>query len=353
MKLALLCDTHFGARNDSKTFLEHQADFFTDIFFPALEDHEVDTVLHLGDVFDRRKHINFYTLERSREFFFDRLSKMDIKMHTIIGNHDTFFTNTNDVNSVALLLNEYDNIKVYEKEPVELEFGSTKIMMCPWLAKDNYQESLELISKSDANILMGHFTLKGFEMMKGVVSDHGLDYKKFDRFESVYSGHFHHPSKYGNVRYLGAQYEMNWSDYGSHRGFYLLDTETRELEYIENPKKIHQKLEYDDTDLTLDEVAELDTSMMEGCFIKVMVKNRTNNYLYDMFLEKLNESGAADVKSIEDTLNLSEVGDDSLVEDIKDTKDILHTYIDSVDTKIDKKEIKHVVDDLYQEAINL
>ena len=354
MKVALLNDTHFGARNDSKVFLEHQAKFFADVFFPGLEQYGVDTVLHLGDVFDRRKYINFVTLKRSKEFFFDVLRDRNITMHTILGNHDTAFTTTNEVNSVALLLKEYANIRVYQSDPIELTLGHTKIMMCPWLAKDNYQSAMEAVSQSTAHILMGHFELKGFEMMRGVVSDHGDDYKRFNHFESVYSGHFHYPSKYGNVHYLGAQYEMSWSDYDSPRGFYLLDTDTRDLTFIENPDRIHYKIDYDDTDLTMDDVASLDVSMMRDCFIKVIVKNRTNPYLYDVFLETLNDSGAADVKTIEDSLNLVDVGGDDVIADqTKNTKDILHTYIDSVETKIDKVTIKSIVDQLYHEAMNV
>jgi len=354
MKVALLCDSHFGCRNDSKTFLTHQENFFKNVFFPSLEEYNVDTILHLGDIFDRRKFINFFTLKKSKEFFFDRIVSKNIKMHAILGNHDTYYTSTNDVNSVSLLLREYSsNIHVYEKDPIELELGSSCILMCPWLTKENYDSAMEIIKSSSAHILCGHFDLKGFEMMRGIVSDHGIDHKKFSQFEAVYSGHYHHPSKYGNVRYLGAQYEMNWSDYGGVRGFYLLDTETRELTFIVNPVKIHHKIEYDDVDLTIDEVANLDTSILKDCFVKVMVKNRTNPYLYDMFLNRLNECGAADVKSVEDSLNLGDVTIDEMIEETKDTKDILHSYIDNVDTKIDKNKIKNVIDELYVEAISL
>lgn len=353
MKVALLNDTHIGARSDSKIFLEHQATFFSDLFFPTLEKHKVDTVLHLGDIFDRRKYINFHTLKRSREFFFDELHKRNITMHAILGNHDTFYVSTNEVNSVALLLNEYDNIRVYETDPVELEFGPTKILMCPWIVKDTYDMVMGRIKQSKANILMGHFDLKGFEMMKGIVSDHGIDHKEFNQFEAVYSGHYHHPSHYGNVQYLGAQYEMNWSDYGSKRGFYLLDTETRDLTFIENESRIYHKLEYDDADLTIDEIASLDTTILKDCYVKVLVKNRSNPYLYDMFLNRLNECGAADVKSVEDSLSLDDVGVETLMDEAKDTKEILHSYIDSVETKINKNRIKSVVDGLYQEALSL
>lgn len=353
MKLAILCDSHFGCRNDNKIFLKHQEIFFKDTFFPSLEEHAIDTVLHLGDIFDRRKFINFSTLKQSKDFFFDEMQNRHITMHAILGNHDTYYTTTNDINSVSLLLSEYKNIHVYENEPVELKFGSTKFLMCPWLTPENSVISVKAMKESSADILCGHFSLKGFEMMKGIVSDHGLDHNEFKHFETVFSGHFHHPSRYGNIRYLGAQYEMNWSDYGESRGFYIIDTETRELTYIENPIRIHHKLDYDDTDLTIDEIANLDTTILKDCYIKVIVRNRSNPYLYDMFLNRLNECGAADVKTVEDSLNLGNVTVDEMIQETKDTKDILHSYIDNVETKLDRNKIKTVIDELYTEAINL
>jgi DNA repair exonuclease SbcCD nuclease subunit len=354
MKVAILCDSHFGCRSDSKIFLKHQRRFFEEVFFPALSENGVDTVLHLGDVFDRRKYINFNTLQESKEFFFEPLRDQGITVHTILGNHDTFFTTTNEVNSLRLLLSEYTNINIYENDPVELVFGPTNVIMCPWLVKDTYQSALTKIKESSASILLGHFDIKGFEMMKGVLSSHGIDHKEFNQFESVFSGHYHYPSHYGNIRYLGTQYEMSWSDYGVDHGFYLLDTDTKDLEFIQNPNKIYHKIDYDDTDLTIEEVSELDTSSLQDCFVKVIVKNRTNPYIYDMFLDKLNDSGAADVKSVEDKLNLDTLGEDAenMIEEAKGTKDIMHLYIDAVDTKTDKNEIKYLVDQLYQEAIN-
>ena len=343
----------FGARSDSKTFLEHQSRFFEEQFFPYLETNKIDTIIHLGDIFDRRKYINFYTLKRSKEFFFDELKKRNIEMHAILGNHDTFFTTTNEVNSVALLLSEYDNIHVYDDEVIHLDFGSTKFALCPWLTKQNTEKNLSILKNSSANILCGHFDMKGFEMMKGVVSDHGLDHKIFDHFEAVYSGHYHHQSQYGNVKYLGAQYEMNWSDYGCKKGFHVIDTETRELTFIENENKIYHKINYDDSDLTIDEIAALDTEILKNCYVKVIVKNRTNAYLYDLFLNRLNESGAEDIKSVEDSLSLTDTGVDDMLNEAKDTKDILHSYIDSVETNIEKNKIKKVVDQLYLEAMSL
>ena len=125
------------------------------------------------------------------------------------------------------------------------------------------------------------------------------------------------------------------------------------MDWILNPNVIFYKLEYDDTDMTIEDIANLDVSNLKDTFIKVIVKNRTNPYIYDLFLNKLTDAGAADVKSIEDSLNLESEGLNEIMDETKDTKDILHTYIDSLETKVDKIQVKRLIDELYVEAQSL
>ena len=353
MKIAIITDMHLGVRGDSKVFLDHQEKFFNEVFFPYIDEHDIKIVLDLGDTFDRRKYVNYVTLARAKSMFFDQLQSRDIEYHAIVGNHSVYYTNTNEVNSMNLLLQEYKNFSIYQDKPVELTFGSTKVIMVPWLTKNNMEESLNSIRNSNSDICMGHFAIQGFEMMKGAINDHGLTKEIFGHFEQVYSGHFHHPSEYGNIKYLGAPYEMTWSDYQGKRGFRVLDTETRELEWILNPYQIYHKIEYDDQDMTIEDIANLNTDNIKDAYIKVIVKNRTNPYIYDLFLNRLADSGATDVKSIEDSLNLENEGVEDILDETKDTKDILHNYIESLDTKVDKELIKKVIDDLYIEAQNV
>ena len=87
MKIAIVNDTHFGTRSDSAVFLDHQERFFSEIFFPEIDKQSIKTVIDLGDTFDRRKFINFVTLDRVRKFFFDELAKRNIEYHAIVGNH--------------------------------------------------------------------------------------------------------------------------------------------------------------------------------------------------------------------------------------------------------------------------
>ena len=103
MKIALITDTHFGARNDSQIFTDHFMKFYNDIFFPYLEENDIKTLIHLGDLVDRRKYINYVTLNSIRRDFIFRLGDMGVDTHIIIGNHDTYYKNTNRINAVQEL----------------------------------------------------------------------------------------------------------------------------------------------------------------------------------------------------------------------------------------------------------
>lgn len=353
MKIALINDTHFGVRGDSSVFLDHQQMFFSEVFFPTIDRMGIQTIIDLGDTFDRRKYVNFLTLDRVTKFFFQPLIERQISYHGIVGNHSCYFTNTNEVNSLTLLLKGYDKYHIYPDNPCEVKFGSTKVLLVPWITKDNRDICMKAINTSSADVLMGHLEIQGFEMQKGMLCEHGLSKDTFAHYEAVYSGHFHHPSKVSNVTYLGAQYEMTWSDHGGRRGFHIFDTETRELTFIENPNRMFFKLSYDDTEMTVDDVNDLDVSMLKGTFVKVIVHNRTNPFLFDMFMSKLADAGAADVKSVEDSLNLEAAGISDILDETKNTQEILHDYVDSIETSIDKTRIKNVVNMLYNEALNV
>ena len=88
MKAAIITDTHFGARNDSKVFLQYFGKFYKNVFFPYLEEHGIKTIFHLGDIVDRRKFINYVTLREFKDIFVQPCIDRGIKVHAIVGNHD-------------------------------------------------------------------------------------------------------------------------------------------------------------------------------------------------------------------------------------------------------------------------
>ena len=231
MKIVLVTDLHFGARNDSVKVAKHQKRFYDEVFFPYLKENNINTIIDLGDTFDRRKYISFTSLKSSREMFFDPLKENNITTHMIVGNHDTVYKNTNELNSVNLLLKEYDNVIEYEA-PEDIEIDGCKILILPWICPGNHQESMTAIKATKAQVVMSHLELKGFEFMRGHFMHEGMDHTIFDKFDLVCSGHYHHKSTEGNINYLGTPYELTWQDYEDPKGFHVFDTETRELTRI-------------------------------------------------------------------------------------------------------------------------
>lgn len=144
--VALITDSHAGVRGDSEHFAEFQGKFYLDVFFPTLKKYGVKKIFHGGDIFDRRKFINFKTLDKYTEHFLKPLEESGCEMHLLVGNHDVAFKNTNEINSPKLLLNAYSCIHVYDGDPVVLPLGSkNKIALVPWINFANYDDTMSFL----------------------------------------------------------------------------------------------------------------------------------------------------------------------------------------------------------------
>ena len=347
MKIALITDTHFGARNDNSNFNDYFFEFYEKQFFPYLEEHNITDVIHLGDVMDRRKFVSYKTAKDFRERFVDKFA--NINLHMLVGNHDTFYKNTNAVNSLHELVDgRYDNITVYEKT-TEVEFDGCKILFVPWINAENMTHTMKMLKTSDAQVCMGHLELNGFEMQKGMVMDHGWDRQEFNRFDMVMSGHYHHKSDDGQIFYLGTPYEIYWNDWNDPKGFHVFDTEKRELERIVNPLNIFSKIYYDDS-----QEINYDMSSYKNKYVKLIVVNKKDLYEFDKFVDKLLQADCYEVKIIEDfsELDASNVSDD-IVENTEDTMTLLERYIDDLDVTLSKSRLKNTMRTLYTEAQDL
>jgi DNA repair exonuclease SbcCD nuclease subunit len=353
MKVAIITDQHFGARNDSIVFLDFYEKFYRETFFPRLKEEGIGTVLILGDTFDRRKYVNFYSLKRSKEMFFDVLHENGIEVHMLAGNHDTYFKNTNDVNSVDLLLKEYGNINVIDT-PSTIYVGPTSISMIPWICAENYNECLDTIKESKSDICMGHFEIAGFAMHKGMPSEEGLDRNIFKKFEFTFSGHYHHKSSSDGIYYLGNPYELTWQDYNDQRGFHIFDLSTRDLQFVENPNVMFHRVVYDDKDKEIKELSSHDMTPYAGKYVKIVVANKTNPYLFDVFVNNLYQVNPTDVTIVEDFTDLTDGLNDDILDQAEDTVTILNNYVDAIqESTLDGSKLKSILKELYVEAINL
>jgi hypothetical protein len=293
---------------------------------------------------DRRKYVSYRILKDFRERFIQPFVHLEIDLHILVGNHDIYFRNTNDINSLEELLgNKHKNIHLYS-EAQEVNFGGFPILMMPWINPQNEIYSFGMMDETKAEVV-------GFEMHGGHFSESGFNKEQFKRFDTIFSGHYHKKSDDGQIYYLGTPYQMTWSDYNCPKGFHVFDTETRELTRIVNPQKIFEKIYYDDTKENYD---THNVNQYRNKYVKLVVVNKNDLYKFDKFTDKLFKADCHEVKIIEDftDLDANTVSDD-IVENTQDTMTLLGKYIDDLDVNLDKSKLKGDVSKLYHEAQDL
>ena len=350
MKFAILNDTHCGIRNSSDIFLDNADKFYSELFFPYLIDNNINHIVHLGDIFDNRKFINFRALHRHRKMFLNKLREYKITMDIIPGNHDTYFKNTNDLNSLKELLGHFTDCINIIMEPTVMNYDGLDFALLPWIAQDNEAKSLDFIKNTKALYLGGHLDIAGFEMMKGTVNAHGMSVDLFDRFDGVYSGHFHTKSSKNNIHYLGSQMEFFWNDAHDPKYFHVFDTNAKQITQVLNPNTLHHRINYDDT---RQDYLQYDLSQVENKFVKIVVINKNDLFTFDRFVDRIQSRKIHELK-IADNFNEfigTSVNDDEV--ELEDTTSLLNTYIDAVDTDLDKDRIKVQMHELMIEAQTL
>jgi DNA repair exonuclease SbcCD nuclease subunit len=348
MKIALITDTHAGARNDSVLFANFFRKFYENIFFPTLKERGITDVIHLGDMFDRRKFINYKTLNSWKKMFFDPLEEMGANIKIITGNHDSFYKNTLAVNSPQELTKGMDHVTVYS-DPCEVSLTEDhKVLFLPWICDDNEDKSKELIEKTRTKVAFGHLQIAGIESDKGSFMMEGHSIAMFKAFQRVFSGHFHHRSITGNITYLGNPYEITWSDYNDKRGFHIYDTETMETEFIENPYSMFHKIYYNDEKNDYG-----DLSRYEDTYVKIIIENKNNNYMFETLMDKLVDAGTSNISVVDNLFDMEDLGDDiDGIEDVEDTMSVIKNCVNGLQME-NKEDLNKLMQDLYSEALTM
>lgn len=267
-KVLILCDTHFGVKGGAEYYLKYQEEFFTNLVIPTLKKHRITHIIHLGDFFDSSSKVDMYVLHEVKRFFLDVLEEMDITMDILAGNHDVHHKNNNKVGSL-LSIDRYQNINLfYDAEIVRL--GNVEVCYIPWMHSNNKEEAIKTIKragKAGVPFAFGHLDMQGFMYNKFKPSDKGLDKNEiriFEPFKLVLSGHYHHPSKKGNIEYPGANFHIDVTDREETRGFYVLDLESGDKEFFEFEHKLYREIVYTE-DLDLDTIKDIPMA-----FIKII-----------------------------------------------------------------------------------
>ena len=346
MKIALITDTHYGARKSSKLFQDYFEKFYNNIFFPTIKERKIQHAIHLGDSFDNRKTIDFWALNWAKEHVYDKFKELGVNVHTIVGNHDVYYKNTNEVNAVDSLLESYDNVVRYSSA-TEIDIDGFQTLLLPWICQDNYDESMKAITNTKCKSAFGHLELNGFQLFPGMVQTNAhmnMDVSAFKKLDVVFSGHYHTRSNDGKIFYLGNPYQIFWNDAGDKRGFHIFDTDTYELEFIPNPYTMFEKVYYEDTNYKL-----YDARHLKDKIVKVIVRKKSSQLEFDKFVDKIDKAGCYDLKVVENF----EIDDEEVEfssEESADTLTLLNKYIEESEFDLDKEVVKNIMKDVYREA---
>lgn len=351
-KIVLINDAHWGCRQDNNHMFSYLNKFYDNIFFPYIDKHKIDTIIFGGDLVDRRKYINYVTASNLDKHFMQPIIDRGMDAYFILGNHDVFYKNTNKQNAIIQLYG-LSPIHIYV-DPEETTIKNIKFLMLPWICDENYETSMNFAKTSNAEIVIAHLELAGFEMDKGNVKYDGMDRKLFNRFSKVYSGHFHHKSTIDNITYLGAPCQYTWIDYDDPKGFHVLDTKTKELEWVKNPYQLFKKFIYNDKNITPDEMLNFNPIIFSDTYTKIIVKNKTDPYLFDMVVDKIGDSNPLDLQIVEDFMDIDDFTINSEdVEGKEDNISFLKRYVSATESSINKEKLESFLTNLYTEALNL
>lgn len=325
MKIALISDIHHGEHRASPTFLQMQLDWFRNKFLPKCIEENVGEIFILGDAFDNRKNLDVNVAVEIQKLYGD-ISKV-IPITAIVGNHDVYYKDGNEVNSLKLL--ESDRFKVHAK-PAVIERDGVSIALVPWVPNKVALEDW----LPDAERCFGHFEINGYKVSPNRLFDYGkVTASSFAKYKSVETGHFHEESEFENIHYLGSPFYFERSDIGSEKGFHIIDVPTwTRKKIISEGISRYVRVTYPYSGI-------FDFS---GDFVDVVVdKNYLSTKEYQKFLDELN---ACNPSSVEIMVTTKAITADSSVVSNLTVDEAIPEYIKS--TNFTEEEKGAMVDEL-------
>lgn len=346
-KICVLGDLHLGARNASPILCEYQLKYFETELFPYILEHKISTILQLGDLFDSRKFSNHVILYAWKQRFFNFLEEHNIEFITLLGNHDLAYKHSLSVSSTELFLNSYKNIKII-KSPQDTSICGVPFLLVPWICDENSNTVKSMIRDTDAIFCAGHFEFSGFEMQKGVSAHGETDTKDFDKFDLVFSGHYHTRSKKKNILYTGIPYEMTWADYDDQKGFHIFDAKTHKISFIKTKTSLFHRIEYDDSD----GLKRMYVNSLKDAYVKVVVVNKTDPSHFDKFITNILLENPADLKITDIKIEFDDIDTGDMLK-LDDTKTMITKFISQIETDLDKDVLGEYMHTLYINALEI
>jgi DNA repair exonuclease SbcCD nuclease subunit/uncharacterized protein (DUF3820 family) len=213
-KIAAFTDIHFGLKSGSRVHNTDCEEFVT-WFCETAQTAGCETAIFLGDWHHNRATTDVSTMNYTLSNL-EKLSKSFERVYFILGNHDLFYKDKREINSIEFM-RLFPNII-----PIKDPLTQDDVTILPWLVGDEWQK----ISKLKSRYIFGHLELPSFYMNAMVqMPDHGqLQRNHFVNQEYVFTGHFHKRQQANNIVYIGNAFPHNYADSGDDdRGMMMLE----------------------------------------------------------------------------------------------------------------------------------
>lgn len=297
-KVILLSDVHYGLKGGGDNtltylgWLDRTDAYFREFLIPLVENVKSDghnpCLVICGDFFDNRVSLRIDIINRAIDIV-KELSK-HIDVYIFVGNHDTYRTDTNSVNSIKLL--KMDNVFIIE-EPTILNLSAIgmRLEMIPWIQDKTVLT--KTIKDSDADVLLVHADLNGAKYPNGNKVTDGAETRGF-KGQHIFSGHIHLRQELKKITYIGSPYEIDRSDMGNTKGVYMLTKQGDEciVEFKENtfsPKFLNYTLKQ------VNAMTDEQKALLKNNFIYVSYtdEERADAQEFERNMDKI---GAADIR---------------------------------------------------------
>lgn len=294
-KTLLFTDLHFMRRGFNLTKTQDLLEYMEHEILSC----EIKNLIIMGDLFDSRKFLDILIFNQVNRFFV-KLKENNISVIILTGNHDIYFKNTIKESSLDYLDLMFNNITII-KDTQFIKFNKSNLLLVPWICSSEDKNNPSESDIKTADMILGHFEFNNFELLPGVMSTHGLSSSRYQGTPTL-SGHYHVRSKKGTIEYLGVCQQLNWSDFNTKKGYYILNEDLTK-DFIENKtsekyikifyvsskdnlirvvgEDIDSFLEYTDINTLIKDI-DLDKRI-----IKVIIEDKTDTTNYNNFITTL------------------------------------------------------------------
>ena len=340
MKIAIVGDMHLGIKQNSIHMQNQSLKFIK--FLVESAGHKFNKIIFMGDMFDNRKTIDLSTMALYREIdnTFTTVSLYDYEVYSLVGNHDLFYKNSSRINSQSLLSNHIMTID----EPTTIHDLSIDII--PWINEENHENIRKFVENSKSRFCFGHFEFTGFKFDKNSTANvkEKISQKLFkDKYEKVFSGHYHIKSEKDNIYYVGTPHQLTWVDHNVKKGYHIFDTDTGELEFVHYDNDIFIEIKYEKN-------RNYDFTKFTNKYIKVVIEKIEDAYDYDLFYKQMLDSNPADLKLINMEQSITENSLD-ISDNVNINTDTLEIIEEYIQTDSDKDLILQYIRSCYNKAV--